>query len=375
MDLAATARCSLESVDAYVLNRSYAGPDPYDALASSLGRSLRGRIARQVTVQTVKRLPFNVRSLIGVPRVRMMKALALFCSGLHRAPYLPDAHRRGDDLVFELSRSAQRGAWGYEFDVQTRWAFYPAGTPNIIVTAFVVEALAERGRSKDLDGTREWLDREMIHPKGFIRYLPGSDALIHNANVLGARTLYRLDPGHPAIEPALDMTIRAQRSDGLWHYGEATKLSWVDTFHTAYVLLGMDVLRDRHPRASECLHSGTLAWLHRCFDRHKRPRYFADRNGSVDIHNLATTLYALITLSSRVPECESYVEPVTRELLRHQRPDGAFVASRRQPAFMRWNQGHSHLALAELSRWLEAREQVRLVCQSPESEGVADGAA
>ena len=45
-------------------------------------------------------------------------------------------------------------AWGYEFDVQTRWSFYPARTPNIIVTTFVANAFLD-WYERDGDG-RIW---------------------------------------------------------------------------------------------------------------------------------------------------------------------------------------------------------------------------
>ena len=43
-------------------------------------------------------------------------------------------------------RSAGERAWGYHWDMQTRWSFYPAGSPNVVVTAFACSAPA-RGRA------------------------------------------------------------------------------------------------------------------------------------------------------------------------------------------------------------------------------------
>ncbi len=43
----------------------------------------------------------------------------------------------------DADRTAGPVAWGYPFDVQTRWSFYPAGSPNVVVTSFAVQGLLE----------------------------------------------------------------------------------------------------------------------------------------------------------------------------------------------------------------------------------------
>ena len=47
-----------------------------------------------------------------------------------------------------------------------------------------------------------------------------------------------------AARSAVDYTVTRQRSDGAWPYGEAPGLSWIDGFHTGYVL--------------DCLHSARM---------------------------------------------------------------------------------------------------------------------
>ena len=41
-------------------------------------------------------------------------------------------------------------AWGYPFDVQTRWSFYPAGSPNVVVTSFAVQGLLEGATASEI---------------------------------------------------------------------------------------------------------------------------------------------------------------------------------------------------------------------------------
>ena len=79
--------------------------------------------------------------------------------------------------------------------MQTRWAFYPRGTPNIIATTFVAHAFLDwyglEGDSSMLAAAIaavRYLNQDLaISDEGesFYAYVPGSRILIHNANVLG----------------------------------------------------------------------------------------------------------------------------------------------------------------------------------------------
>jgi hypothetical protein len=341
-----TIRASLRDVDRYATAHDYTGPDPYDALNSPVGQLLHGRRPRQALVQLVRRAPTDLRAALRVRPVRMAKALALFCSGLVRAPWLPDATKRADLLATELALGGQP-AWGYEFDVQTRWGFYPAHSPNIIATSFVLEALHDVGAVDKAAAAGSWLEQCMLTPHGHVRYVPGNDRLIHNANILGARALLRVAPDHPAIAPAVHCTLRAQRPDGLWPYGDGPDLGWIDNFHTAYVLLGLRDLTATVPEAEDALRRGVRAWLTRCFERDGTPRYYADRCGRRDVHNVATAVHALAAFSDD-EQARSLLTGAVRTLSGMQRADGAFVAVPREPPYMRWNQAHAFRALSEV---------------------------
>lgn len=341
-----SARPALEAADRWVIERNLSGPDPYDGLLSPFARPLRGRRPRQAFVQAAKRLPERPRSLLRIPSLRMTKALALISASLTATPWLPDAAGRADVLRKELAARQRHGGWGYEFDVQTRWGFSRAGSPNIIVTAFVLEATHAELTAEARAAAERWITEDMS-ANGYIRYIPDSDVVIHNANLLGARALKRLHPGHPLVAGAVDTTLAAQRPNGLWPYGDGPGLEWVDGFHTAYVL---DALLDLSPRGQwpDQLVRGADAYVRHCFDPDGRPLYYADKAGPVDVHNVATALYVLTRLrrAGLVGATEAASE---RWLLALQRRDGAFVAKPGMPPYMRWNQSHAHRALAEVA--------------------------
>ena len=63
----------------------------------------------------------------------------------------PDAatHGLAALALLDADRTAGDVAWGYPFDVQTRWSFYPAGSPNVVVTSFAVQGLLDGAAGAD----------------------------------------------------------------------------------------------------------------------------------------------------------------------------------------------------------------------------------
>ena len=209
----------IDAAELWLRERDYAGVDPFDALsgrtAAGRARPRTGRL-RQAVIQAVKRSPVDLRPLLGVPPRRIAKALGLVASGyaaLDEAGWGGPARERAQALLewLEQARVPASGsrAWGYEFDVQTRWAFYPAGTPNIIVTTFVANAFLDwyerDGEEAHLDGGRRGggvprraPPRGPRRAAGYFGYVPGVTSLIHNANVLGCGLLARARGPHAA---------------------------------------------------------------------------------------------------------------------------------------------------------------------------------
>src|SRR5262245_48973986 len=226
------------------------GPDPYDGLFAGWPTPIGGGPRRrQAIIQLHARAPFDVRRLYRRRHSLVPKAPALL--GLAAVRLLGD----GDDAhVRALARDAMetlfadttcgKEAWGYPWDAQTRWSFYPGGTPNVVATAFSANALAEASAALGEPVWREraeraahWVLRDLYLPHhAYFAYHGRSDQLVHNANLLGTSLVHDLAGGLPgaaeAIETATALTLRAQVSDGTWPYGEGNGLQWVDSFHT-----------------------------------------------------------------------------------------------------------------------------------------------
>jgi polysaccharide biosynthesis protein VpsJ len=156
-------------------------------------------------------------------------------------------------------RHGGQTAWGYHFPVHTRFFSYVPPTPNLIVTAFVSKGLAAVTRagladcSAELRGAvafiLEGLPRVSDDTGQCIGYVPGEEAVVHNANMLAVLVLCEaaeLLAGEPTAGDWLDQalacarfTAARQATDGSWPYSEESNGRWVDGFHTGFVLEGL----------------------------------------------------------------------------------------------------------------------------------------
>src|SRR5437667_10803802 len=134
-------------------DQGFAGYDPYDALNSRLFQATpfkRSRAARLTWTQFHKRSPINFRSLVGIPRERNAKAIALFAlaalADYRRSPTKEneiEACELLDDLIWMSLKGRSGACWRYNFDWQSRSFFAPRGMPTIVPTAFAARALCE----------------------------------------------------------------------------------------------------------------------------------------------------------------------------------------------------------------------------------------
>jgi hypothetical protein len=364
-------------------SENFAGWDPYDALASPLlRRCARTPLLRRLAIQSLKWSPINPRPVLGVPKQQHTKALALCASAYARLAWLDEGARYGELARTLGQRLAERvidrpdggAGWGYDFDVQTRWGYYRRGQPNAVATAFAAHALLDVG-SRGEDPSLEELPRraaafmcsELLEeePGGsFFRYFPGADTAIHNASLLLASVIARLDGSehYAAAERAVHFSLERQRADGSWPYGEHPGLGWVDGFHTAYVL---DSLATWHRRTGgaeigEAITRGLRLYLDRLIEPTGAPRATLDSLYPIDIHSASTAVTTLSGLQGYDDRALQTAERVLEWTLRNMtRRDGRFAFRRHRPLrnsvpYVRWSDGHMLLALAN---YLTARRR------------------
>jgi hypothetical protein len=347
--------------------RRWRGPDPYDGLWWSWPRPLvGGRRRRQVFMQLHARSPFDVRRLYRRSHPLIPKALGIFgsvCARLHRIDPAGSYDELARDALgtLDADRTSGNPAWGYHWDMQTRWSFYPAGSSNVVVTAFAVrgltegaETLGEPGWAERAARAAEWVAEELYAPEGFYRYHPGSDSVIHNASLLGARTAYEHDPSaaREAAARAVERTLAGQRADGAWPYGEGSNLGFVDSFHTGYVLSCLCDLRELDPAIDAALRRGTDYYVERFFGADGWTPLWPTRRYPEDAHSAGTGMTSLATLVRAGYADADVLRRVADRVVAHKLRDGHVVHRRGRLVrstvrYLRWCDAHVALGLTD----------------------------
>jgi hypothetical protein len=373
--LQSTVESSLSRLRAWLERSAYAGIEPHDALTSPLmtrtplGRS---RFLRLAALQGLRRLPLNVRPLLGIrPQVNSislgwaLKAYALLNDG--------DVAHRIDEALDGLRRTQVPGysgaCWGYYFDWQTRTDFKPANLPIVVSTAFIGSGLLdiyERfGRKECLDWARSACDfilkdlNRAYHGESFcFSYSPDDHEQVYNASILGAALLARV--GAITAEPALtdtaghavDFVVRQQAADGSWGYAYGDHRTFIDNFHTGYVLDSLQAYieysGDR--RHAEALARGYRFYRTSFFVDDEIPKYYHDRLFPIDAHALAQSVVTLLNFGDR----ETAERVGVWGIRQMQAPEGYFIYQRNRRftcriPYLRWSNAWMLYALARLA--------------------------
>jgi hypothetical protein len=339
----------------------WSGPDPYDALAARWPRPLvAGKRRRQALIQLHARAPVDLRPLSRRSHRRIAKALALFAMADMRLARRgePEAQARADESLELLAadRRAGEAAWGYPWDVQTRWSFYEQDSPNVVVTAFAVEALAEGGRSERVEPAARWVQDELfVEDLGVYAYHPSGRTIIHNATLLGARAAWKIRDADPRVRPAVaravERTLAGQGPDGSFPYGEGPGLEWVDSFHSAYVLECLTDLVEVDPAIRPAVERGFEYWRDNFFDARGRALLHPDRAFPEDAHSAGSALTALARLHAAGIAGMDLIERVA-ERTAGAMVKGSHAVHRRyrwgptRVRYVRWADGHVALGLA-----------------------------
>jgi hypothetical protein len=387
-DVATALREALVDTDAYVIREDFSGYDPYDALSSPLFRLPLFRSSHYVRMgaqQVVKRLFVNIRPLLGITKqvsavsvARMLEGYAhLFAIEPSRRDYYGDriglCLRRIDAL---RSRGYSGHCWGYEWDWEPRYAAIPipVGVPNIVATGIVTNALFETHR---LSGIQASLDSCVSAANFVLRdlertaakdgsfcwgYFPGDRQLVPNATMKGARLCAQVFSltGNRELFDAAEATVRFvaahQGPDGAWPYSVGDARSWVDNFHTGYLLECLEAY-ERYTNDgsfSSVMRKGWEYYRASFLTEDYVPKYFDHRVTPIDATACAQTISTLCTFGD-VPAA---AQVALWTLTKMQRADGGFIYQRHSHftnriAYMRWSIAPMFSALACLLHALE----------------------
>ena len=347
---------AIRRLDRWVEMHHWQAYDPFDGLNSWLRPLALGKRGRQALMQAVKRFPWNLRPLLGIPPATSSKGMGYFVQGYLRLYRVTsdtkwlDKARYCLNWLREHPSSGYSGlCWGNHFDYQSRVFWLPKGTPTVVWTAHIGYAFLEAweflGDEDCLEAARS-VCQFIIHdlerrPDGSgvcISYIPGGYYAVHNANMLAAAMLARTYAHTKEMllkrvaTEAVAYTVGAQRPDGSWRYGEDNDLHWVDNFHTGYVLDSLQWYAKSTGDQSfmTSFQRGAEFYVTNFFLDDGIPKYYPHSTYPVDIQCVAQAIETLTSLSETYdPACLKMAEQVATWAVTHmQDPDGHFYYQR-----------------------------------------------
>jgi len=373
---------SFELLKTYCEAEDFKGYDPYDGLNSRFFQTLPGlssnRILRLAWIQFFKRFPLNFRTLAGIKKEYNPKALGLFLSGYcqlyqqeNKQEYFDKIHLLTNRIREMKSVGWNGSCWGYNFDWQARAFFQPKGTPTVVASAFIANALLDAyqitGEKLLLNEARSTCDfilsnlnRTYDSNGNFaFSYSPLDKSVVFNASLLGSSLLARVF-SHTEEKLLYDEGIRSveyccsyQQNDGSWCYGLAPFHQWIDNFHTGYNLecLSNFMKYTQTDNFQVQLEKGFNFYIKNFFTEEGISKYYHNRTFPIDIHcpaQLVITLSKLNKLSENIALLDKVLLWTIRNM---QTSNGYFYYqinkyfSSRIP-YMRWAQAWMFYAFA-----------------------------
>lgn len=392
-------RDSYDALSNYIKKENFQGWDLFDGLNSKIFKHspfYRSKILRLAWIQFFKRSSINFRRITLVPKGHNPKGLALFAAGLIFMGKNDEAIRILKRLEGMTCSGYSGTCWGYNFDWQARAFYVPVGKPNIVATVFVANAFLDyveaehmaqrakhtepRANNKDpnkqslledclkiAQGCCEFILNESIlfedENSVCFGYIPGEQARVHNASMLGAALLARVcsytkNPKYyEKSKKAMSYSVAALNDDFSWPYGELHHQRFVDNFHTGYNLVA---LKDWIDYTGENIWEEELKNAYRYFLdtfwlEDGCPKYYHNSLYPIDIHCSAQGIVTCLKLKDYDERSIPMAKKIAKWAIDNmQYKKGYFYYQKtrwytNKIPYMRWSQAWMFYALAQLA--------------------------
>lgn len=380
---------SFNKLKDYCETNDFKGWDPYDGLNSPIINFKifsESKLLRLIFIQTIKRLPINLRPILCIKKDYNPKGIALFLSGycnlykitlekkyLYKINYL-------SNILMNLKNCDFSGScWGYNFPWQTKDCLFPVNYPTVVTTSFAANSLMDaydctknekyfRTALSSCNFILSDLKRTTLGPGFIFSYTPKKKDCVYNASLLGSRLLarsYHYTKYRDYFKYARDSVIPViidQNKDGSWFYGKKFSQRWIDSFHTGFNLecLSDYQLYTADKNYSDNINRGLLFYLEHFFLKNGIAKYYSNRIFPIDIHSISVLIIALY----RLGRLREYTKIVSKVLLyainNFQSPTKGYFYYQKNKfylnkiPYMRWSQAWIFYALScFLSHFLE----------------------
>ena len=357
--------------------------DHQSYFASDLGRAAKALYYRKpaLGILTVAPMIFSEAFLPSARRFFWIKqrfpiADAHYAMGfayLHKLLNEDKYYRRAvhflDVLLETRTSQSERHGWGYPFNWETRNGTFAANTPFITTLPYVYEAFRDVSQ---IDGNPKWKEiMRSIADHGLLDYAdsvtsdhasccaynpgPPDPHGVVNASAYRAFLLIRAGADFDDARYTstgvrnLNFVLESQNPDGSWYYSMDGQRSFVDHFHTCFVLKALAKIEaiTSSPACTQAIERGVDYYLKSLFEDgmpkpfSRRPRLTVYRR---ELYDYAECLNLAVLLHGRFPGLDAVIPKVT-DFAVWQKPDGSFRA--RQLLFG-WDNTPMH-------RWAQAQ--------------------
>ena len=364
----------------YIEAENFQGYDPYDALKSPFFKLpiLRtNKLVRFGTQQLVKRLPFNIRPLLFIPRGYNPVTLGLCVQAyayLYKAEpekkekYLQKINYLVDELKELIPKGFSGACWGYDFDWEARNVKIPAYQPTVVATGIITNALFI---AHQITGHQESAvlvksaanfiikDLKRSYQGDFFcfSYSPFDQQQVLNASMKGVRLLaqaYYLKKDEEYLKlakQAADFVILHQNKDGSWGYSLAKTGGWTDNYHTGYILDCLDEYQKltQDQSFSDNLELGYSFYIKNFITKEGVPKFYDNNVYPIDCTAAAQTILTT-TRFGNIEITEKVAKYMSKTM---QNPNGSFKFRKFKnytitTSFMRWSDAWMFTALSNI---------------------------
>jgi len=322
---------SLLKLQNYILSEDFKGYDPYDSLMSPIFKLpiLRdNKVIRFGFQQLFRRFPFNFRPLLGIKKGLNPVTLGLCIQAFtylakvfkeNEAFYLNIINKCLEELISLQSKGYSGSCWGYNFDWEARYTRINAYVPTVVATGIITNGLFEFYKHYNDDRAKELilsstkfvlndLNRTYDKDGNFcFSYSPNDKQVVFNATMKGARLLaqaYHICKEKSLLdlaEKTVRFVVNHQKSDGSWSYSLGDARTWVDNFHTAYVLDCLDeyIKLSSNKNFEINFKKGIDFYVNNFFENDGKPKYFNNKTYPVDSTSAAQSIITLTMIGRK----------------------------------------------------------------------------
>jgi hypothetical protein len=261
--------------------------------------------------------------------------------------------------------------WGYPFNWETIRGTIREGTPLITTVPYVYEAFKQ---VRELDRKDEWFrimrsvaqhafadykDFETSPRASTCSYTPDPEQSVAVINANAYRAFLLMSAAVDLCEEKfwkvgernLNFVIEAQNPDGSWYYANDGKRSFVDHFHTCFVLKALVKIESLgHRGCTAAIEKGVKYYVNNLFDRASLPKPFSRRPRLTiyrrELYDYAECINLAVLLRGRFPKLDLCLSATLDDIVDSwQQTDGSFRSRR---LFLGWDTVPMH-------RWAQSQ--------------------